>query len=394
MKPGGRYRQARHGSFGAWAAGAGDGSDRQQWLEKTRGGPMGAPARPGLDPRCTSRKRPIAVPAARGASPAPQSGRPIFPERSQCQPTCGKRRNHAAAFTPGCSIPPLSPVVPLSRPVFGKSSFRGRPPHPIADLSLTRSLTPWPLSRCSGFVQQQFSPGPHPTRQAAWGPWDSGPFLAIATRQNSRAPKRRGVDRRQPAAPDGALSRPQGAASASKGTRHADHRLFPPGRPLRPGRYSRNPDAQGQDQVRAAARPQREAAGLVADLEERRRISLPQARRSEPARPGVLQPLQERERSRRPLGPLIGMAPAQAGASPASRRVYTFPRSSRHLTDTNVRARSSHSRHRSRADRSTSFWSAAAPAVPSICAVRSVTCPQAHSIWTRSPAPRSAIRAA
>ena len=42
--------------------------------------------------------------------------------------------------------------------------------------------------------------------------------------------------------------------------------------------------------------------------------------RSEPASPGVLQSLPERERSRRPLVPLIRMAPVRAGASPASRR--------------------------------------------------------------------------
>src|ERR1019366_1805062 len=79
--------------------------------------------------------------------------------------------------------------------------------------------------------------------------------------------------------------------------------------------------------------------GLVAPLEEGQRLPLPQAPRSEPARPGGLQPLQKRERSRRPLDPLNRMAPAQAGASLVSRRLIGAPSGEPHSIGSEHHAR-------------------------------------------------------
>jgi hypothetical protein len=93
------------------------------------------------------------------------------------RPSCGSARNvcslrrslrvtpsHVAIFEPfslaGRSLEP---------PVFGKISFRGRPPHPCRPL-LARNLTPWPVSLCSGIVQQKFSPGPPPHAANRVGP--------------------------------------------------------------------------------------------------------------------------------------------------------------------------------------------------------------------------------
>ena len=169
-------------------------------------------------------------------------------ERSLCLPVCGNRRGHAAVCDVGILEASSRRSFVLNRPVVSKSSFRRRPPHPCR-LSLTRNLTPWPLSLCSGVVQQEFSPGCAIPRDrcAAKFPSPRKEGMLIDASRRRRTVRYRGRN---------------GAASASKAKHHADHRLLPPGRPFRSRGPSRNPDAQSQDQVRAAARPQREAAGL------------------------------------------------------------------------------------------------------------------------------------
>jgi hypothetical protein len=113
-------------------------------------------------------------------------------------------------------------------------------------------------------------------------------FSPAAVRHSSRSlrckipkPPKGGVDRRRPAASDGALSRPQGAAfRIERKTNHADHRIIQPGRPLRSGRHPRNPHAQDQDQVRAPQGSQREAAGLPHSRRQARSIGAAWSRTS------------------------------------------------------------------------------------------------------------------
>jgi hypothetical protein len=69
--------------------------------------------------------------------------RPSFlPERSQRLLPSPQPPGHAAASRRDVRD---SPVVPLIRPVVGKSPFRGRPPHPC---SLLSGAQPWRLGPC------------------------------------------------------------------------------------------------------------------------------------------------------------------------------------------------------------------------------------------------------
>jgi hypothetical protein len=132
-----------------------------------------------FDPRRISLRRPTTAGATRDTSPAPQPYRPSFLlERSQCLPACGNRRV-ALPFDARTSEVSSLAGRSLECPVFGKGSFRGRPPHPIA---VSPDAQPDALARVALLRH----------RSTEFFPWPCGPFLAIAARQNSRAPGKRG----------------------------------------------------------------------------------------------------------------------------------------------------------------------------------------------------------
>ena len=201
------------------------------------------------------------------------------------------------------------------------SSFQGDRLTPLQPL-LTRNLTPWPLSRCDDAVQQKFSPAAlrHSSRslRCKIPKPPKGEGVLIDASRRRRAVRCRGRKGRPPASKGTHIMPTIGSFShddlfGQEGileTRTLKTRVkFVPLK----DRGEKQPDYR----ILAGKRANRR--GLVAHFEERRRLSLPQAYRPEPAGPGGLQSLQERERPRRPLDAVNRKAPAQAGASPVSR---------------------------------------------------------------------------